>query len=67
MYYEIRVKGIMTQSIEKMFLPLQCTFSDRETRIKGQLKDQSDLFGVLKKIRDLNIVLISVNQIEKGV
>ena len=66
MLYEIRVKGMMTPSLEKMFAPLRCVFELGETSFIGDLKDQSELFGVLKKIRDLNIVLLSVNRVNKG-
>jgi hypothetical protein len=38
---------------------------DGNTQISGQLADQAALHGVLAKIRDLGIVLISVQRTEE--
>lgn len=37
------------------------------TFLKGRVKDQAALHGMLKMIRDLGLVLISVNRLEDGV
>ena len=36
-----------------------------ETLLNGHIKDQSALHGLLAKIRDLNLTLISINRVEK--
>lgn len=41
-----------------------CTESG-ETLLTGSIPDQAALHGLLAKIRDLNLTLISVNQIEQ--
>jgi hypothetical protein len=35
-----------------------------ETLIRGPIKDQSELYGVLNKFRDLGITLISLRKID---
>ena len=39
-----------------------CNDPDSETTITGELADQAALFGVLNKIQDLNLILVSVNR-----
>jgi hypothetical protein len=38
--------------------------TDGTTTITGEIVDQSALHGLLKKVRDLGLPLISVNQID---
>ena len=37
-----------------------------ETRLTGPVVDQAALHGLLKKVRDLGMPLLSVNRIEPG-
>ena len=64
-YYEIRFKGHLDDQwagwFEGMTISLE---ADGNTRITGQVVDQAALHGVLKKIRDLGLPLVSVNQIQ---
>jgi hypothetical protein len=39
---------------------------DGETSLTGQLADQAALFGVLSRIYDLNLVLVSVRRFQSG-
>ena len=59
--YEIRVKGHLDQRhlewLEGFSVGLQ---SNGETIITGLVADQSALFGLLLRIRDLGIPLLSV-------
>lgn len=63
MLYEIVIRGYIGdtwfENLTVMKLP---NFS---TLLRGQLIDQSALYGVLRKINDLGIELISVNCIEE--
>ena len=60
-YYEIRIKGRLDQSWSDWFANLQMTdLEGDETLLSGMLPDQSALHGLLERIRDLNITLISV-------
>ncbi len=61
--YEIRVEGQLTQCWSDWFEGLAIhTGPGDETTLAGWLADQAALFGVLAKIHNLNIVLISVTR-----
>ena len=59
--YEIRVEGHLTDRWSSWFEGLAIhNDASGETTLSGLLSDQAALFGVLNKIRALNLVLISV-------
>ena len=63
--YQIRVQGMIDESWSDWFDGMAVTFdgdSDRGviTALTGEVIDQAALHGVLNRIRDLNIPLISV-------
>ena len=59
--YEIRVEGHLADRWSDWFEGLTvCNDPNGETTMTGTLADQSTLFGVLTKIHDLNLILISV-------
>ncbi|MBC8506623.1 MAG: hypothetical protein ISR58_20240 [Anaerolineales bacterium] len=61
--YEIKLKGHLNESWADWFDGLTFTHEDDgTTTLTGKIVDQSALHGVLKKIRDLGLPLISVNQ-----
>lgn len=59
--YEIHVKEILDHKWEATFSPLHLVAMHNETLIRGPLPDQAALFGVLIKMRDLGLQLISVH------
>jgi hypothetical protein len=60
-YYEIKIKGHLDQHWSEWFGSLQLTHLEgNETLLSGPLPDQSALHGLLERIRDLNLTLISV-------
>jgi hypothetical protein len=62
MLYEIVIRGYIGDAWFEGFTVIkQPNFA---TMLRGQLIDQSALYGVLRKINDLGIELISVNRIE---
>ena len=63
-YYEIRVEGQLDSRWETWFSDLQVKTEDTQTVISGLLPDQPALHGLLAKIRDLGLCLISVRQME---
>jgi hypothetical protein len=66
-YYEIRIKGHLDESWADWFDGLAVSHEDSgETLLTGSLPDQSALHGVLNRLRDLGIQLISVNPAERG-
>ena len=62
--YEIRVKGILDQRWTTWFGNLQVTSDGEETVIAGPVADQAALHGLLTKVRDLGLFLISVRHLD---
>lgn len=61
--YEIRLDGVLDQRWTTWFEGLQITSEDDQTVISGSLPDQAALHGVLVKVRDLGLCLISVHRL----
>jgi hypothetical protein len=60
-YYEIKMKGCLDARWSDWFAGLQLSHLEGEiTQLSGSLPDQAALHGLLERIRDLNITLISV-------
>jgi hypothetical protein len=60
-YYEIRIKGHLDPYWADWFAGLQLTHQEPdETLLSGLLPDQAALHGLLERIRDLNLTLLSV-------
>ena len=65
--YEIRVKGHLDQHWSSWFEGLAINSSeDGSTLLRGPLADDAALHGVLMKVRDLALPLLSVNHIAVG-
>ena len=65
MAYKIRIKGHMDIKWADWFDGLQITHEkDGTTTLYGPLPDQAALHSILRKIRDLNMQLISVKQVK---
>jgi len=63
--YEICIKGLLDNRWSNWFEGFTITReSNGETRLTGQVTDQAALHGLLRKVRDLGLPLISVNRIE---
>ncbi len=62
--YEIRVAGHLSPQWIDWFEGLTITLgNDGNTLLNGPLADQAALHGLLKKVRDLGMSLISVNRV----
>lgn len=65
MIYQIRVKSHLDSDWTDWFEGLTITQEDNgDTLLTGPVIDQAALHGLLKKVRDLGMSLISVNQIQ---
>lgn len=62
-YYEIRVEGQLPLQWQDWFDGLEIAAENGETLLSGFLADQAALYGLLKKVRDLGLALVSVNSI----
>ena len=62
--YEIRFRGNLGHSGQEWFDGFSLRIENGEvTVLSGPAIDQSTLYGVLSRIRDLNLQLISVNAV----
>jgi hypothetical protein len=65
--YRIVIKGHLDSEWSDWFDGLNITLVDNgETILSGPVVDQTALHGVLIKIRDLGLPLLSLNRIETG-
>jgi hypothetical protein len=60
-FYEIQVKGRLDSRWEELFDGLTISSNDSVTTISGFVADQAALHGLLARVLDFGLVLISVN------
>jgi hypothetical protein len=62
-YYEIKIKGQLNQRWSEWFAGIRLTYlAGDQTGFSGSLPDQAALHGLLERIRDLNLTLISITR-----
>ena len=67
MVYQIRIKGHLGPQWTDWFGGVAITLEDNgETLLTCQVVDQAALYGVLRKVRDLGMPLLSVIRINPG-
>ncbi len=67
MIYQIRIKGHLGSDWADWFEGLTITRKvNGETLLTGPVADQAALYGLLRKVRDLGLILLSVNPVESG-
>lgn len=58
---EIRIKGLIDNHWSEWFEDLEIShYDDKETLLKGQVRDQAELYGLIARLRDLGLQLVSV-------
>ena len=66
--YELRVNGRLSQKMrtwfEDMTLTVDETTSPSQTIIQGVIRDQAALYGLINRLRDLGLALISVTRLD---
>ena len=63
-HYVLHVKEHLAANWSEWFEGLIVTYTPSgETQLSGLIPDQSSLHGLLARIRDLNLTLISVNRV----
>lgn len=66
-HYEIRVKGHLDKSWAEWFDGMAINHqANGETSLTGSLPDQGAMHGVLNRLRDLGVQLISVSATEEA-
>ena len=67
MVYQIRLEGHLDDQWTDSFGGLTIRLEDNgDTLLTGPVVDQAMLHGLLKKVRDLGLPLVSVNPVEPG-
>ena len=64
--YEIRVASVLDGRWAAWFNGLEIGVQGDETVLRGLLADQPALHGLLGKVRDLGLCLVSVRRLEAG-
>ena len=65
--YQIRIKGHLGHQWTDWFGGLTITLDeDGDTLLSGPVVDQAALYGLLKKVRDLGMPLVSVSLVQGG-
>ncbi len=63
--YEIKVEGHLGRQWTEWFGGMTITLKDNgDTLLTGPVIDQAALYGLLKKVRDLGMPLLSVNRVQ---
>jgi hypothetical protein len=66
MRYQIRVEGHLNSHWAQWFEGMDIDSDGVMTVLTGSVADQSQLHGMLHRIRDLNLTLISVNKLDSA-
>jgi len=65
--YQIRIKGHLSQQWTDWFVGLTITLEENgDTLLTGPVVDQPALHGLLKRVRDLGMPLLTVNRLESN-
>ncbi len=65
-YYEIRLKGQLNTRWADWFDDMTITLDNNgDTILSGPVVDQAALHGLLKKVRDVGLTLLSVNSVKQ--
>jgi hypothetical protein len=65
--YQIRIQGQLGREWTDWFGGLTLTLEDNgDTLLTGPVVDQAALHGLLRKVRDLGVPLLSVNRVKPG-
>lgn len=65
LYYRIKVYGELETNWNDYFTNLHISSEKGTTTIEGMVSDQSQLHGILNKIRNLNLPILLVESLEK--
>jgi hypothetical protein len=61
--YEVRIEGALDARWSEWFEGLELETVGEETILSGALRDRSALYGVLDKVRDLGLSVITVRRL----
>lgn len=58
--YEIRVRGQLDPGWAEWFEGMEVAHAENETVLRGRVRDQAALYGMLNKLRNLGLELLEV-------
>ena len=61
----IKIQGHLNEKWKDFFEVMEISYEGSNTILTGNLKDEAHMHGILNKIRDLNLNLISINPAEE--
>jgi hypothetical protein len=64
--YQVRIQGFLDADWADWLGGLTLTLDEGDTLLTGSALDQAALYGLIKKVRDAGLTLISVNPIGKN-
>jgi hypothetical protein len=64
--YQIRLEGHLGRQWQEWFGDVSITQADNDTLLTSPVVDQAALYGLLRKVRDLGMPLVSVQRIMKS-
>jgi hypothetical protein len=61
----IKIQGHLNGKWKDCFEGMEISHEGNNTILKGILKDEAHMHGILNIIRDYNLILISINSVER--
>jgi hypothetical protein len=61
--YEIRIRGHLGDTMRSAFPDLEATTRGNDTLLRGQVRDQPQLHGLLARIEELGLDLLEVHRL----
>jgi hypothetical protein len=62
--YQIRIRGHLGPTMRRAFAGLHVQTQGRDTLLTGAVPDQAALHGLLNRVGDLGLVIVSVRRLE---
>ena len=64
--YEIRIKGRLSDTLSERFEGFSSSVRPAETIMRGEVRDQAELHGLLDSIQSLGLELIEMRRLESN-
>jgi hypothetical protein len=61
--YEIRIKGRLSEQVRSAFEGMDGTLVEGDTVLRGPVRDQAALYGLLERIQALGLELVEVRRL----
>ena len=62
--YEIKVKGRLSDTVTSIFEDFTASVKPAETTLRGAIRDQAELHGLLEQLHSLGLELIEVKRLD---